>query len=248
MSQQNCPDPEAFERAHYIRTLQSYAQSTPRDIGVAPIPTGLTVKYIDEYRDPDLALQYADGIAGITTRPWTLMEVCGGQTHSIVKFGIDDLLPKEITLMHGPGCPVCVTPLEQIDKAIHIASRPEVIFCSFGDMLRVPGSDIDLLSIKAAGGDVRIVYSPLDALKLAIQNPDQRWYFSRWASRRPPRPTPWPSTRRNTPELRTFRSSCPTCSCRPPCGPYSPRLAAACRASSRRGTSALSWATPNTSR
>ncbi len=135
------------------------------------------MKYIDEYRDADLAQQFADAIAGITTRPWTLMEVCGGQTHSIVKFGIDDLLPKEITLVHGPGCPVCVTPLEQIDKAIQIARRPEVIFCSFGDMLRVPGSDSDLLSVKAAGGDVRIVYSPLDALKLAIQHPDREVVF-----------------------------------------------------------------------
>ena len=135
------------------------------------------MKYIDEYRDADLAQQFADAIAGITTGPWTLMEVCGGQTHSIVKFGIDDLLPKEITLVHGPGCPVCVTPLEQIDKAIQIARRPEVIFCSFGDMLRVPGSDTDLLSVKAAGGDVRIVYSPLDALKLAIEHPDREVVF-----------------------------------------------------------------------
>jgi len=135
------------------------------------------MKYIDEYRDANLAKQYADAIAHITTRPWTLMEVCGGQTHSIVKFGIDDLLPSEITLVHGPGCPVCVTPIEQIDKAIRIASRPEVIFCSFGDMLRVPGSDRDLLSVKAAGGDVRIVYSPLDALKLAVQHPDREVVF-----------------------------------------------------------------------
>ncbi len=135
------------------------------------------MKYIDEYRDANLAKQYADAIAHITTKPWTLMEVCGGQTHSIVKFGIDELLPKEITLVHGPGCPVCVTPLEQIDKAIRIASRPEVIFCSFGDMLRVPGSERDLLSVKAAGGDVRIVYSPLDALKLAIQHPDREVVF-----------------------------------------------------------------------
>jgi hydrogenase expression/formation protein HypD len=103
--------------------------------------------------------------------------VCGGQTHSIVKFGIDELLPKDITLVHGPGCPVCVTPLEQIDKAILIATRPEVIFCSFGDMLRVPGSDCDLLTVKARGGDVRVVYSPLDALKLAIRHPDREVVF-----------------------------------------------------------------------
>jgi hydrogenase expression/formation protein HypD len=105
------------------------------------------------------------------------MEVCGGQTHSIVKFGIDELLPNDITLVHGPGCPVCVTPLEQIDKAIEIASRPDVIFCSFGDMLRVPGSDKDLLTVKAKGGDIKIVYSPLDALKLAIENQDKEVVF-----------------------------------------------------------------------
>ncbi|MEO8285208.1 MAG: hydrogenase formation protein HypD [Chloroflexota bacterium] len=139
------------------------------------------MKYIDEYRDSKLAGQYADAIARITTKHWTLMEVCGGQTHSIVKFGIDDLLPSgpsaSVTLVHGPGCPVCVTPIEQIDKAIRIASRPDVIFCSFGDMLRVPGSECDLLSVKAAGGDVRIVYSPMDALKLAMQHPDREVVF-----------------------------------------------------------------------
>ena len=107
------------------------------------------------------------------------MEVCGGQTHAIVKFGIDELLPKQITLIHGPGCPVCVTPLEMIDKALEIAARPEVIFSSFGDMLRVPGSTTDLLSVKANGGDVRIVYSPLDAVKLAEQNPAQGSRFLR---------------------------------------------------------------------
>jgi hydrogenase expression/formation protein HypD len=129
------------------------------------------VKYIDEYRDKVSAERFASGIACLTTRPWTIMEVCGGQTHAIVKFGIDELLPKEITLVHGPGCPVCVTPLELIDKAIEIAFRPRVIFCSFGDMLRVPGSETDLLAVKAHGGDVRIVYSPLDAVKIARENP-----------------------------------------------------------------------------
>jgi hydrogenase expression/formation protein HypD len=135
------------------------------------------MKFIDEYRDADTAREYAEAIKHITTRPWTIMEICGGQTHSIVKFGIDDLLPAEITLVHGPGCPVCVTPLEQIDKAILIASRPDVIFCSFGDMLRVPGTERDLLSVKASGGDVRIVYSPLDALRLAVNNPDKQVVF-----------------------------------------------------------------------
>jgi hydrogenase expression/formation protein HypD len=135
------------------------------------------MKHIDEYRDAEKAKQYAQAIADITTKQWTLMEVCGGQTHSIVKFGIDELLPREISLLHGPGCPVCVTPIEQIDKAIDLASRPDVIFTSFGDMLRVPGSETDLLATKAKGGDVRMVYSPLDALKIAQQNPDKQVIF-----------------------------------------------------------------------
>jgi len=135
------------------------------------------VKFLDEYRDAELAQQLAREIHRITTRPWNIMEVCGGQTHAIVKFGIDELLPKQITLIHGPGCPVCVTPLEVIDKALEIAARPNVIFTSFGDMLRVPGSTTDLLSVKAGGGDVRIVYSPLDAVKLAEQNPSKEVVF-----------------------------------------------------------------------
>jgi hydrogenase expression/formation protein HypD len=135
------------------------------------------MKYLDEYRDADSARKYAREIARITTRPWTIMEICGGQTHAIVKFGLDELLPKHITLIHGPGCPVCVTPLEIIDKAIEIAGREGVIFCSFGDMLRVPGSEADLLSVKAQGGDVRIVYSPLDALKIAENNPARQVVF-----------------------------------------------------------------------
>jgi len=135
------------------------------------------MKFLDEYRDAKAAQRYARLIRHMTTRPWTIMEVCGGQTHAIVKFGVDELLPKEITLVHGPGCPVCVTPVELINKAIAIASRPEVIFCSFGDMLRVPGTEKDLLSVKAAGGDVRIVYSPLDALKLARENPARQVVF-----------------------------------------------------------------------
>jgi len=135
------------------------------------------MRFIDEYRDQKAARNFARLIRQITTRPWTLMEICGGQTHAIVKFGIEELLPQEITLVHGPGCPVCVTPLETIDKAIGIASRPEVIFASFGDMLRVPGSKKDLLSVKAEGGDVRIVYSPLDAVKIAQLNSDKKVVF-----------------------------------------------------------------------
>jgi hydrogenase expression/formation protein HypD len=135
------------------------------------------MKYIDEYRDAEAAGHFASAIRRITTRPWTLMEICGGQTHAIVKFGLDELLPPEIRLVHGPGCPVCVTPVELIDKAVAIAARPEVIFCSFGDMLRVPGTQRDLLTVKAAGGDVRIVYSPLDALKLAQEHPDRQVVF-----------------------------------------------------------------------
>ena len=135
------------------------------------------MKFIDEYRDPDAVRRYSAALHRITTRPWTLMEVCGGQTHAIVKFGVDELLPPQVRLVHGPGCPVCVTPLELIEKAIEIASRPGVVFCSFGDMLRVPGKSRDLLSVKAAGGDVRIVYSPLDAVKLARDMPDREVVF-----------------------------------------------------------------------
>ena len=135
------------------------------------------MKYLDEYRDADGVRKIADAIARITTRPWNIMEVCGGQTHAIVKFGIDELLPEQVTLLHGPGCPVCVTPTGIIDQALEIAARPGVIFCSFGDMIRVPGSHGDLFSVKAAGGDVRMVYSPLDALKLARQHPDKEVVF-----------------------------------------------------------------------
>jgi hydrogenase expression/formation protein HypD len=135
------------------------------------------MKFIDEYRDPAAAETLLGAIRGLVTRPWTLMEVCGGQTHAILKYGIDELLPREVTLLHGPGCPVCVTPLEKIDRAIALASRPDVTFCSFGDMLRVPGTDRDLLSVKAAGGDVRVVYSPLDALKIAAENPAREVVF-----------------------------------------------------------------------
>jgi hydrogenase expression/formation protein HypD len=135
------------------------------------------VKYLDEYRDGAIAGKLVDEIKRVQTKPWVIMEVCGGQTHSIVKNGIDYLLPRGIELVHGPGCPVCVTPLEMIDKAHAIARRPEVIFCSFGDMLRVPGSDGDLFSIKSRGGDIRIVYSPLDCLKIARANPDKQVVF-----------------------------------------------------------------------
>jgi len=135
------------------------------------------MKYLDEYRDGAVAAKLVEEIHRVQTRPWVIMEVCGGQTHSIVKHGIDHLLPKGVELVHGPGCPVCVTPLEMIDKAHAIARRPEVIFCSFGDMLRVPGSDGDLFSIQSRGGDVRIVYSPLDCLKIAKANPDRQVVF-----------------------------------------------------------------------
>lgn len=135
------------------------------------------MKFVDEYRDAKAAQDYALAIAKIVTKPWTIMEICGGQTHSIVKYGIDELLPKEITLIHGPGCPVCVTSIELIDQAIALAQRPEVILCSFGDMLRVPGTEKDLLSVKATGADVRIVYSPVDALKVARDNPDKEVVF-----------------------------------------------------------------------
>ncbi len=135
------------------------------------------MKWVDEFRAAEGAQRAAAALRRITTREWRIMEICGGQTHAILRFGIDQLLPPEITLLHGPGCPVCVTPLEQIDKAIELARRPEVIFTSFGDMLRVPGSHEDLLSVKAAGGDVRIVYSPLEAVELARKHPDREVVF-----------------------------------------------------------------------
>jgi hydrogenase expression/formation protein HypD len=135
------------------------------------------VKYIDEYRNATSAEKLIKEIHSVVRNPRTIMEICGGQTHTIVKSGIDELLPSHLTLVHGPGCPVCVTPLELIDKAVAIASRPDIIFTSFGDMLRVPGSEKDLLTVKAAGGDVRIVYSPLDAVKLARQHPGKNIVF-----------------------------------------------------------------------
>src|SRR5215470_8031879 len=135
------------------------------------------MKYLDEYRDAEAARRLADAIALTVTRPWTIMEVCGGQTHTIVKYGIDKVLPLGLELVHGPGCPVCVTSLEMIDRAHAIASRPGVTFCSFGDMLRVPGSRGDLLQLKSQGGDVRVVYSPLDAVNLAAAYPGRRVVF-----------------------------------------------------------------------
>jgi len=135
------------------------------------------MKYLDEYRDHALALRLVNELNHMVTRPWVLMEVCGGQTHTIVKYGIDHLLPSNIELVHGPGCPVCVTSLEMIDKAHAIARRPDVIFCSFGDMLRVPGSTTDLLVLKSRGADVRVVYSPIDSLKIARANPNKKVVF-----------------------------------------------------------------------
>lgn len=135
------------------------------------------MRFIDEYRREEDVRKFLVAIERMVTRPWTIMEICGGQTHTLIKSGLDRMLPEAVTLVHGPGCPVCVTPLELIDRAIAIARRPEVIFTSFGDMLRVPGSGADLLSVKAQGGDVRMVYSPLDALKLAQKHPDRQVVF-----------------------------------------------------------------------
>ena len=135
------------------------------------------MRYVDEYRDPELAKRLLERIERTVTRPWTIMEVCGGQTHTLIRSGIDRMVPKGLRLIHGPGCPVCVTPIEKIDKAIAIAALPGVIFTSFGDMLCVPGSKSDLLHVRAAGADVRIVYSPLDALKIARDNPTKEVVF-----------------------------------------------------------------------
>ncbi len=135
------------------------------------------MKFLTEYRDPELAKSYLAEISKTVTRPWTIMEVCGGQTHSLVKNGLLGLLPDEITMVHGPGCPVCVTPLHLIDKAVYLAEEKDVILCSFGDMLRVPGSERSLLQAKAKGAEVRILYSPLEAVKLAKENPDREVVF-----------------------------------------------------------------------
>jgi hydrogenase expression/formation protein HypD len=135
------------------------------------------MKYLTEFRNGEIARAVAREIAQATTRPWKIMEVCGGQTHSIIKNGIDQMLPAGIEMVHGPGCPVCVTPLELIDKALAIAAQPGVMFCSFGDMLRVPGTEGDLFQVKGRGGDVRVVYSPLDAVELAVKNPEKQVVF-----------------------------------------------------------------------
>jgi hydrogenase expression/formation protein HypD len=135
------------------------------------------MKFIDEYRDAKLVKLFSNKIREILTQNWVIMEVCGGQTHTILKYGLEELLPDGLTVVHGPGCPVCVTPLEMIDKAITIARRPDVILTTFGDMMRVPGSEFDLLSVKAMGGDVRMVYSPLDALQIAEQHPQKKVVF-----------------------------------------------------------------------
>lgn len=135
------------------------------------------MKYLDEFRDVSATRALAGAIRRLVTKPHAIMEICGGQTHSIVKFGIDSLLPPEITLVHGPGCPVCVTPVEMVNKAIVLAAQPGVVFCSFGDMIRVPGTDSDLLGAKARGADVRIVYSPLDAVRIAEKEPERQVVF-----------------------------------------------------------------------
>ena len=135
------------------------------------------MKYLDEFGDAELARRLLDDIVATSTRPWALMEVCGGQTHTIIRNGIDQLLPEGVEMIHGPGCPVCVTPLETIDRALAIAARPDVILCSFGDMVRVPGSNEDLMTVRSRGGDVRVVYSPLDAVRIARENPERQVVF-----------------------------------------------------------------------
>lgn len=135
------------------------------------------MKYLDEFRDPETAHRLLAQIKATVTRPWALMEVCGGQTHSLLRNGIDELLPEQLEMIHGPGCPVCVTPLEMIDRALAIAAMPQTILCSFGDMLRVPGSAADLFQVRCRGGDVRVVYSPLDSLQIARDNPDRQVVF-----------------------------------------------------------------------
>jgi hydrogenase expression/formation protein HypD len=135
------------------------------------------MRYIDEYRDPQIAHSLVGRIHNRVAHPWVLMEICGGQTHTLMRYGIDELIPPQVELVHGPGCPVCVTPIEIVDKAVEIASRPDVIFVSYGDMLRVPGTKSDLFRVKANGADVRIAYSPMEAVKIAQKNPDRQVVF-----------------------------------------------------------------------
>ncbi len=167
------------------------------------------MKYIDEYRDIQLVRKLANAIGKVTRHSWTIMEICGGQTHSIMKYRLEDFLPPGIRLVHGPGCPVCVTPMEKIDQAIELALRPDVIMTSYGDMLRVPGSETDLLSAKARGGDVRMVYSPLDALKIAGENPGKEVVFFGvgFETTAPASPPPSPSA-----EI-TLAAARPRCRC-----------------------------------
>lgn len=163
------------------------------------------MKYLDEYRDQKVAQKLVDEIRRTVTRPCVLMEVCGGQTHSIVKYGLDNLLPENVELVHGPGCPVCVTSLEMIDRAHAIARKPGVIFCSFGDMLRVPGSNGDLFKIRSEGGNVRVVYSPLDCLKIARANPDKNVVFFAIGLKQRRLQTPWRCGRRGNRKFETSR-------------------------------------------
>ena len=153
------------------------------------------MKFIDEYRRSAEVEKWANAIGRITTQPWSIMEVCGGQTHSILKFGVDTFLPDQVEFIHGPGCPVCVTPVEMIDKAIEIARRPNVVLCSFGDMLRVPGSHQSLLTVKAEGHDVRLLYSPLDAVELAKQTLTVKWFSLQLVLRQQLLRTQWPFTK-----------------------------------------------------
>ena len=201
------------------------------------------MKYLDEYRNADAARQLAAAIARATTRPWNIMEVCGGQTHAILRFGLDEMLPPEINLIHGPGCPVCVTPMEMIDRALAIAARPEVIFCSFGDMLRVPGSTKDLFTVKSEGGDVRIVYSPMDAVALAQKNPGKQVVFFAVGFE-----TTAPANAMAVVQAvaagadELLRAGLARVWCRRPCAPCSIRPPTACKASWPPATSARSWA------
>ena len=151
--------------------------ATSRDSTPCRRPIRPAMRFIDEYRDPSIVRGIADAMASAVTRPWTVMEICGGQTHAIVKFGLDELLPPGVALVHGPGCPVCVTPAEMIDQAAELSLRPGVTLCSFGDMLRVPGTGVDLLTARARGGGVQMVYSPLDAVRLAQANPRREFVF-----------------------------------------------------------------------
>ena len=206
------------------------------------------MKFVDEFRDAAVVRTLIEQIRRTITRPWTIMEVCGGQTHTIVRYGLDELLPREVTLVHGPGCPVCVTPIEMIDLAIELSKRPGVTLCSFGDMLRVPGSACDLFDARAAGADVRVIYSPLDALDLARREPSREVVFFAVGFETTAPTTAMAVHQAARLKVPNFSVIARTCAFRRRSRRYFPPTTIACRDFWRRATYARSWESTSTGR